>query len=56
MSREGYNDGIAKGRDIAQRIMLWFTTNNHLVEPHSIAKLEEWSRNALNELQYKLES
>lgn len=51
--REGYNDAIAKGRQIAERILLWFTTNEDLKFPHPIAKLAEWSRKAIDELRYK---
>ena len=53
--RAGFQNGVAYGHSIAERIFLLWFTNDQLKEPSSIDTLEKWSREALDELKKKLE-
>ncbi len=48
--QEGKRDGIAEGLAVAERIMLWYSTNHQLKEPRTPEILEQWSRNELKGL------
>lgn len=51
--KDGYNEGINKGRAIAERILVWFLANPQLKKPETIETLEDWSRRAIAELEYR---
>lgn len=52
--KEGYQQGIAEGYAVAERIMVWWLSNHQLVQPRSQEKLEGWSRDELAKLKAKL--
>lgn len=52
--KEGFDDGIRNGYQVAERILRWWSSNHELKEPHSNEKLEKWSQDALAELRAKL--
>lgn len=50
----GYEEGIADGLRIAERIYAWWAGNHELKEPRDVEELKSWSQAALLELRKKL--
>lgn len=48
---EGKIEGLHTGLQFANRIALWWMHNEDLKEPHSRETLEQWTEDALKELQ-----
>ena len=51
-----YQDGIAEGLAVAERIFVWYADNNKKADPASEEVIAGWCQNELTKLRSKLES
>lgn len=54
--RAGFVNGVATGYSVAERIFVWYASNNKLVKPYSEETLDNWSRQALDDLKAHLKN